>query len=132
MKIRIVSSKDEIETLSNDEEILHLTFRPSSEDFLLLIMKCPNLKALHISDSFKKTISISIQMILSMKGIDILEGEFWSHNKYLDDYYEISKSVFDRIKECRSEGLSEKKIAAKMMRDTSLDSDFIKFIMKHA
>ncbi|MDO9518159.1 MAG: DUF1699 family protein, partial [Methanosarcinaceae archaeon] len=28
MKIRVVSSKDEIEKLSNDGEIVHIAFRP--------------------------------------------------------------------------------------------------------
>ena len=130
MKIRVVSSKDEIETLSNDWEIVHIAFRPSDKDILSLVIKCPNVKAFHIPSSYNKSISGSIQMYLSMHGIDLLEGGIWGHRKDINDYYEISKSVFDRIKEYRSEGLSEEKIVDKMARDTKLGSDFIEFIMK--
>ena len=132
MKIRVVSSKDEIETLSNDEEIVHLAFRPSNKDIFSLVGKCPNVKALHIPGSYIRTISGSTQMYLSMQGIDLLEGDVWGHRKDINEYSEVSKSVFDRIKEYRSEGLSEEKIANKMSKETRLGSDFIEFIMKQA
>jgi len=132
MKIRVVSSKDEIDTLSNDEEIVHLAFRPSNKDIFTLVGKCPNVKALHIPSSYKKTISGSTQMFLSMQGIDLLEGDVWGHRKDINEYSEVSQRVFDRIKEYRSEGLSEEKIVDKMSKETRLGSDFIKFIMKQA
>ena len=132
MKIRVVSSKDEIETLSNDEEIVHLAFRPSNKDIFSLVIKCPNVKALHIPGSYKRTISESTQMYLSMQGIDLLEGDVWGHRKDINEYSEVSKSVFDRIKEFRSEGLSEEDIVDKMSKETRLGSDFIEFIMKQA
>ena len=130
MKIRVVSSKDEIETLSNDGEIVHLSFRPSSKDVFSVVGKCPNLKALHIPDSYKRDLPDSILMYLSMEGIDLLGGGVWGHRKDINEYSEVSKSVFDRINEYRSEGLSEEKIADKMGKETRLGSDFIEFIMK--
>ena len=132
MKIRVVSSKEEIETLSNDEEIVHLAFRPSNKDIFSLVIKCPNVKALHIPSSYKRTISGSAKMYLSMQGIDLLEGDVWGHRKDINEYSEVSKSVFDRIKDNRSEGLSEEEIAEKMARETRLGPDFIEFIMKQA
>ena len=130
MKIRVISSKDEIETLNNDEEIVHLAFRPSNKDIFSLVIKCPNVKALHIPDSYKKTISGSTKMYLSMQGIDLLEGDVWGHKKDINEYSEVSNTVFDRIKKYRSEGLSEKDIVDKMIQETKLGSDFIEFIMK--
>jgi hypothetical protein len=130
MKIRVISSKDEIETLINDGDIVHIAFRPSNKDIFSVVGKCPNVKALHFPSSYIKTISGSTQMYLSMQDIDLLEGGVWGHRKDINNYYEISKSVFDRIKEYRSEGLSEEKIVDKMAKDTRLGSDFIEFIMK--
>ena len=132
MKIRVVSSKDEIETLGNDEEIVHLAFRPSNKDIFSLVMKCPNVKALHIPSSYKRTISGSAKMYLSMQGIDLLEGDVWGHRKDINEYSEVSKSVFDRISDMRGEGLSEEDISEKMTRETRLGPDFIEFIMKQA
>ncbi|HJH32790.1 MAG TPA: DUF1699 family protein [Methanosarcinaceae archaeon] len=132
MKIRVVSSKEEIETLSNEEEIVHLAFRPSNKDIFSLVIKCPNVKALHIPSSYKRTISGSAKMYLTMQGIDLLEGDVWGHRKDINEYSEVSKSVFDRITDFRAEGLSEEDIADKMTRETRLGSDFIDFIMKQA
>ena len=132
MKIRVVSSKDEIETLTSNEEIVHLAFRPSNKDIFSLVGKCPNVKALHIPASYKKTISGSTQMYLSMQGIDLLEGDVWGHRKDINEYSEVSQSVFDRIKEYRAEGLSDDNIVKKMSKETRLGSDFIEFIVKQA
>ena len=95
-----------------------------------MVGKCSNLKALHIPSSYKRTISGSTQIYLSMQGIDLLEGGVWGHRKDINEYSEVSQSVFDRIKEYMSEGLSEEKIVDKMAKDTRLGSDFIEFIMK--
>ena len=132
MKIRVVSSKEEIETLGNDEEIVHLAFRPSNKDIFSLVIKCPNVKALHIPSSYKRTISGSAKMYLSMQGIDLLEGDVWGHRKDINEYSEVSKNVFDRISDLRGEGLSEEDVADKMTRETRLGPDFIEFIMKQA
>jgi hypothetical protein len=129
MKIRVVSSKDEIASLSEDEEIVHLAFRPSNKDIFSLVMKCPNVKALHIPSSYKRTISGSAKMYLSMQGIELLEGDVWGHRKDINEYSEVSKKVFDRISEFRSQGLSDDDIADKMMRETRLSQDFVRFII---
>ena len=131
MKIRVVSSKEEINTLGPDEEIVHLAFRPSNTDIFSLIMKCPDVKALHIPSSYKKTISKSAQMYLSMQGIDLLEGDVWGHRKDINEYSEVSRNVFNRITDLRSEGLAEDIIADKMAKETRLSQDFIEFLMKH-
>lgn len=130
MKIRVVSSKDEIDTLNEDEEIVHLAFRPSNTDIFSLVMRCPKVKALHIPSSYKRTISSSAKMYLEMQGIELLEGDVWGHRKDINEYSEVSRNVYDRIEEYRKEGLTEEDIADKMVKETRLSPDFIKFIMK--
>ncbi len=130
MKIRVVSSKEEIQSLSENEEIVHLAFRPSNTDIFSLVVKCPSVKALHIPSSYKKTISKSAKMYLEMQGINLLEGDVWGHRKDINEYSEVSQSVYDRIKDYRNEGLSEEEINEKMVRETRLSPDFIEFLMK--
>jgi hypothetical protein len=131
MKIRIVSSKEEIDTLSPTEEIVHLAFRPSNTDIFSLIMKCPGVKALHIPTSYKRTISTSATMYLKMQGIELLEGDVWGHRKDINEYSEISPNVYDRIKQYRLDGMQEEDIADKMIRETRLSPDFISFLIKN-
>ena len=109
MKIRVISSKDEIDSLSKGEEIIHLAFRPSNKDILGLIQKCPEVKAIHMPGSYLKTISDSTKMLLDMQGVSFLEGDIWGHRKDINEYYEIkqkgydAKLEYDRIKRIEEE-----------------------------
>jgi len=132
MKIRVVSSKDEIDSLGPNEEVVHLAFRPSNTDIFSLVLKCPNVKALHVPNSYKRTISNSAQMYLEMQGIALLEGDVWGHRKDINEYSEVSQSVYDRINQYRADGLSDEEIEAKMEKETRLSPDFIKFLVKKA
>jgi hypothetical protein len=130
MRIRVVSSKKEIEELGQDEEMVHLAFRPSNTDILSLIMKCPQIKALHIPNSYKRSISDSSKMYLKMRDIELLEGDVWGHRKDINEYSEISPSVYERIKECQRIGMNEENIIEKLARETRLGTDLISFIVK--
>jgi len=122
-----VSSKDEIETIGN-EEIVHFAFRPSNKDIFILIKTCPKLKALHVPTSYLKTISKSTLMFLEMQGIELLEGDVWGHRKDINEYYEIKPKVFGRIKELKNEGKSKEEIISKLGAETRLSEDLIKFL----
>jgi phosphopentomutase len=93
-------------------------------------MKCPQVKALHIPSSYKRTISNSAKMYLKMQGIELLEGDVWGHRKDINEYSEVSQSVYDRIKQYRLDGMQEDDIADKMVRETRLSPDFISFLIK--
>ena len=131
MKIRVVSSKEEIESLGTNEEMVHLAFRPSNTDILTLVTKCPNVKALHIPTSYKRTISKSTQMFLDMKGIALIEGDVWGHRKDINDYSEVSDTVYERIDQYRKDGLSDDEIGAKMERELHMSTDLLKFLLKN-
>ena len=128
MKIRIVSSKQEIETIEN-EEIVHFTFRPSNKDIFMLVKSCPKLKAIHIPISYMKTISKSTLMFLEIQGIELLEGDVWGHRKDINEYYEIQPSIFDSIEELKNEGKSKEEIISKLGLETRLSEDLIKFLV---
>lgn len=130
MKIRVVSSKDEIENIDENEEIVHLAFRPSNTDIFSLVMKCPNLKALHIPSSYKRTISSSAKMFLDMQSIGLLEGDVWGHRKDINEYSEVSRNVYNKIKDLKESGVSDEEIVDKMVKETRLSADFIQFLMK--
>ncbi|MDW7726468.1 MAG: DUF1699 family protein [Candidatus Methanoperedens sp.] len=129
MRIRVVSSKQEIKSIGQGEKIIHLAFRPSNRDIFALIEACPNVKAIHIPASYIKTVSASTKMFLEMQGISLLEGDVWGHRKDINEYSEIKKEIFDRIEELKSEGLSEPDILDRLGRETRLSKDLIKFLV---
>ncbi len=130
MKIRVVSSKEEINSLGTSEKIIHLAFRPSNKDIFALVQSCPNVKAIQIPGSYIKTISNSTKMFLDMQSIALLEGDVWGHRKDINEYSEINPDVFDRIHELKSEGLSESAIIDRIERETRLGKDLLKFMIK--
>ena len=130
MKIRVVSSKDEIDTLDENEEMIHLTFRPSNKDIMILANKCSKLKAIHIAGSFMKTVSESTRMFLEMKNISLLEGDVWGHRKDINEYYEVNSAFFEKVKTMRSEGLSDDQIIDKLQHESRLDKDLIRFLIQ--
>lgn len=129
MKIRIVSSKDEIGTLKTGDKIVHLAFRPSSKDIMTLVTLCPSVKAIHIPSSYKKTLSESIQMFLAMQNVALLEGDVWGHRKDINEYYEISRNNLDLIQQLKSNGTSVDNIVLAVTRETKLSADLVRFIV---
>ena len=128
MKIRVVSSKEEIPTLEN-EEIVHMAFRPSNKDIFTLVKTCPGLKGIHIPTSYTKTISKSILMFLEMQNITLMEGDVWGHRKDINEYYEIKSQIIDRIKELKKEGTSKDEIISLLGKETRLGKDLIGFLV---
>ncbi|WP_321416454.1 DUF1699 family protein [uncultured Methanomethylovorans sp.] len=132
MNIRVVSSKEEIETLSPNEEMIHLAFRPANTDLFTIVQKCPQVKAFHIPTSYKRTISTSARMFLQMQNIELLEGDVWGHRKDINEYSGISQGVYDRIKQYRENGMPEQDITEKLVRETRLSPDLITFLMQNS
>src|SRR3990172_5445765 len=120
MRIRVVSSKEEINSLGKGEKIVHLAFRPSDKDIFALVQTCPGVKAIHIPSSDVKTVSNSTKMFLNMQGVALLEGDVWGHRKDINEYSEIKPEAFDRIKELKAEGLSEPAMLDRLGRKTQL------------
>ena len=127
MKIRVVSSKDEIPTIGN-EEIVHMAFRPSNKDIFTLVKTCPGLKGIHIPTSYISTISKSTLMFLEMRNIALLEGDVWGHRKDINEYYEIKTQIIDRINELKKEGKSKEEIISELEMETRLSKDLIGFL----
>ncbi len=130
MKIRVVSSKEEIDSLGKGEKIIHLAFRPANKDIFALVQTCPNVRAIQIPGSYIKTISNSTKMFLDMQGIALLEGDVWGHRKDINEYSEIKPEVFDRIQELKGKGLSKADdMLNRLERETRLSKDLLKFLL---
>jgi len=130
MRIRVVSSKDEISELNPNERIVHLAFRPSNVDFLDLMRSCPRLRAVQVPPSYHKTMSKAIKLFLEMQGIDLLEGDVWGHRKDIDEYYVVDEEAIEEIGTLIKEGESIEETTAAIQRKTRLAPDLIKYIAK--
>jgi hypothetical protein len=129
MRIRVVSSREEIGSLGKDENIIHLAFRPSNKDIFAVIQASPDVRAIHIPGSYKRTISGSVKTLLDMQGIALLEGDLWGHRTDVTEYSEIKPKLFDRIQELKAECLSESDILDRLRREAHLSRDLLKFLL---
>jgi hypothetical protein len=129
MRIRVVSSREEIFTLNPNERVVHLAFRPSNKDVFALVETCPKIEVIQLPKSYMATISNSIQMFLEMQRIQLIEGDVWGHRKDINEYYTIPSSVTDKIKEMKSEGKSIADIETKVSRENRINPKMVAYIM---
>ena len=98
VKVRVISSREEIPTLNPNEHVIHLAFRPSNEDIFLLTETCPKITTIVIRppkldrDQVSRS---SVEMFLGMQGIQLIKGDIWEHRNDIIKYYTIPSSVFE-------------------------------------
>jgi hypothetical protein len=129
MRIRVVSSREEIFTLNPNERIVHLAFRPSNKDIFGLVETCPKIEVIQLPKSYMATVSKSIEMFLQMQRVQLLEGDVWGHRKDINEYYAIPASVIEKIKEMKNEGKAPEEIEKKVARESKLNPGMVGYIL---
>ncbi len=130
MRLRVVSSKSEIDGLNRNEQMVHLAFRASNTDIFRLLQSCPRIRAIQVPASYRKTLSRASDMFLMMQGIELIEGDVWGHRKDINEYYTIDENVFQRIDQLRANGISAKEIADTLSKETKLSPELVKYMIK--
>jgi hypothetical protein len=129
MKIRVVSSREEIFTLNPNERVVHLAFRPSNKDIFALVETCPKIEVIQLPKSYRRTVSKSIEMFLEMQRVQLIEGDVWGHRKDINEYYNIPSSVIEKIKELKMEGTPAERIEEKVSRESKLNPEMVAYIL---
>jgi len=130
MKIRIISSREEINSLRPNEKAVHLSFRPSNVDFLNLIQKSPRLQMIQVPPSYMRTMSKAIGVFLEMQGVNLLEGDVWGHRKDIDEYFNVPEEAVNTIKTLAEKGVSAEEVAREVQKTMKLGKGLIEYIAK--
>ncbi|NMB84934.1 MAG: hypothetical protein A4E44_00577 [Methanosaeta sp. PtaB.Bin018] len=130
MKLRVVSSKKEINDLNRNEQIVHLAFRASNMDVMSLVQSCPRLRAVQIPPSYHETMSKAAQQFLEIQGVQLLKGDVWGHRKDIDEYYTVGDKIVRRISALIAEGNTIDETVKRLQRETKLSEDLIRYILK--
>jgi len=130
MRLRVVSSKNEISNLNPNEKMIHLAFRASNVDFLGLMQRCPRLRMIQVPPSYKKTMSNAMQVFLDMQGVELLEGDVWGHRKDLDEYFTVEDATLEEIRTLAASGASMEDMTSQLQKKARLGTDLIKYIAK--
>jgi len=130
MKLRVVSSKNEIDDLNKNEQMVHLAFRAANTDVFRLIQNCPRVGLVQVPSSYRKTLSQASEMFLTIQGVELIEGDVWGHRKDIDQYYNIDEMIFKRIDRLRASGADATDIASAVSRETKLSRELVAYLIK--
>ena len=108
LRIRILSSKEDIESVEEDEKLVHFAFRPSMKDVLELITKVPSVSLIEIPESYNATLSRGLHDLFEMKSIALVVGNVWGHRT---DLYEYADLPADDVRNLLKEGKSIRDIS---------------------
>ena len=128
MKIRIISSREEINSIRPNEKAVHLAFRASNVDFLNLLKKVPRLQMVQVPPSYMKTMSKAIEVFLDMQGVKLLEGDVWGHRKDIDEYFTVEDATIEEIRSLADSGKTLDSVANQIQKKARIGPDLIKFI----
>jgi hypothetical protein len=129
MKIRVVSSRNEILSLNPNEEIIHFAFRPSNKDIFLLVETCPKLEVIQLPISYKSTVSRAIEMFLEIQKVQLLEGDVWGHRKDINEYYTVPPFLLSKIKRMKAEGIPDEIVVDEIAQESKLNPKMVFYIL---
>jgi hypothetical protein len=130
MKIRVVSSREEIGSLRPNEKVVHLAFRASNVDFLNLLRECPRLQVVQTPHSYMVTASNALRVFLEMQGVKFLEGDVWGHRKDIDEYYIVPDEAVAEIKSLTKQGIAAEEIAKEVQKKAKVGAGLVEYIGK--
>ncbi len=130
MKIRVIGSRDEIDSIRSNEKMIHLGFRASNVDILKIMRKAPRLQVVQLPPSYLKTMSKAIGVFLEMQGIKLLEGDVWGHRRDLDEYFTVPDEALSAIKIMNEKGLAPEEMTKEVQETVKLGSDPEKYIAR--
>jgi hypothetical protein len=130
MKIRIISSREEINSIRPNEKAVHLAFRASNVDFLNLLQNAPRLQMIQVPPSYLKTMSKAIDVFLDMQGVKLLEGDVWGHRKDIDEYFTVEDATIEEIRSLADSGTTLDGVANQIQKRAKIGPDLIKYIAK--
>ena len=132
MKIRIVSSKDDINDIARGDRTVHLAYRASSTDMFKLLQFSPRLRAVQVPPSYYKNMPETARIFLETQGIEIIEGDVWGHRKDIDEYYIINDEVIDKIEKLQSDGLNADEISSRVSWESKLSPGMVNYIIRQS
>ncbi len=130
MKLRVVSSRNDIENLNRNEQMVHLAFRAANTDVFKLIQNCPRIRMVQVPASYRRTLSKASEMFLTIQGVELVEGDVWGHRRDIDEYYDIDDGVMKRIDRLQASGASTSDIASAISRETKLSRELVAYLIK--
>lgn len=129
MKIRVISSKAEISSISKNATVFHISFQPSVKNIFDLVQRCPQIKAIGLLPNCHRAMSESLKMYIGSTDIQLFKGILKDYHGDANNYYEMPDSVIEMIKQLKKEGRSEDEIVREVSGTGKFSDDLLRFIV---
>lgn len=129
MRIKVVSSRKEINKIPVDEKIVHLSFRPSMEDLINVVHRCPKIEAIQLPKSYYCSVARAIRLYIQEKNIELIEGDVWGHRGDLYAYYTVPEPIMTTIANMRENYSDQETITEKITRIHKLSPSLSSYIV---
>jgi hypothetical protein len=131
MRLRVISTKNEIQNLNPNEEFAHVAFRASNTEILNMMQRSPRLRMIQVAPSYHKTMTIAVQAFLDIQGVELLQGDVWGHRKDLDEYLSVEDATIEEIRSLADTGMNPDDVADQIQKKTRIGPELIKYIAKN-
>lgn len=93
-KMKPIRKREDIENVSETEECVYFGFRPSNKDVITLIRNVPALQIIFLPESYSKTLSKSMLMLLEMKNIRLITDSM-QKSEHIESCYVLDEKALD-------------------------------------
>jgi len=129
MKIRVISSKEGISSISKNDTVFHISFQPSMKNIFDLVQRCPKIKAIGLLPNCHRYMSESLKIYIGSTNIQLFKGILRGYHDDANNYYEVSDSVIETIKQLKKEGRSEDEIVREVSGTGKFSEGMVRFIV---
>lgn len=131
IQIKVISSPKEISNIDSTEKAVHFAFRPKTNDLITLLNTVPSIKVIQIPDSYIKTISQSILMLLEMKNVILTTGYLWGHRTDISEYFYPPVGLIEEIEKYRKTNETDEYIIQRLSLKYPIGEGILKYILNN-
>lgn len=128
-RVRLVTTKKQLWTISQKDKIIQLTFCPNYKDIETILEKSPEIKALIIAESHWNRRSKAIDVIISIAKLEIIKiPPLSTTSSSACHYFEVPEQVIENIK---SKGIiTQEQVHTILKEETELPHNLIPFLVE--
>ncbi|WP_321416702.1 DUF1699 family protein [uncultured Methanomethylovorans sp.] len=128
-RVRLVTTKEQLETISQKDKIIHLTFCPSYTNIETILKKSPNIKALIIAESHWNRRSKALDIIINIAKIKIIQISLINTiSTSVCQYVEVPEHIIEKIQSQKN--LTQEQAHSILQEETEFPPTLIPFLIE--
>ncbi|AGB50812.1 Protein of unknown function (DUF1699) (plasmid) [Methanomethylovorans hollandica DSM 15978] len=128
-RVRLVTTKEQLKTISPKDKIIHLTFCPNYTTIETILKKSPNIKALIVAESHWNRRSRAVDVIVSIAKLNIIQiPPISTTSSSACHYFEVPEVIIERIQS--QENMTSEQVHSILEEETEFPPSLIPFLIE--